>query len=141
MIVGTALTLAIFVAVSVIVARRPDRQTILVGVAVLALTFFVAPTRVHERYLFPLVALGAILAVVSVRWAVAYLLSALATFANMYFVLTTLYPNNPSIDDWLGIGPALGSFPVVALAAVIQGAVFLFALSELRASATRRRAW
>jgi len=139
-IVGTALTLVIFVAVSVIVARRPDRPTILVGVAVLALAFFVVPTRVHERYLFPLVALGAILAVVSVRWAVAYLLSALATFANMYFVLTTLYPNNPSIDDWLGIGPTLGSFQVVALAAVIQGAVFLFALSELRAPATRRLA-
>ncbi len=139
-IVGTVLTLAVFVAVSLIVARRPDRRTILVGVAVLALAFFVVPTRVHERYLFPLVALGAILAAVSVRWTVAYLLSGLATFANMYFVLTTLYPDNPGIDDWLGIGRTLGSFPVVALAATIQGAVFLFALSELRASATRRLA-
>ncbi len=139
-IVGTVLTLAVFVAVSVVVARRPDRQTILVGVVVLALAFFVVPTRVHERYLFPLVALGAILAAVSVRWAVAYLFSALATFVNMYFVLTTLYPSNPSIDDWLGIGPTLGSFPVVALAAAVQGVVFLYALTELRASATRRLA-
>ena len=70
----------------------------------------------------------------------AYLLSSLATLANMYFVLTTLYPNNPRIEDWLGIGQTLGSYPVVALAALIQAGVFLFALTELRAGATRRLA-
>ena len=139
-VVGVALTLLVFVVVSVLVARRPDRLTILVGLSVLALAFFVVPTRVHERYLFPLVVLGAILAAVSLRWSVAYLLSSLATFANMYFVLTTLYPNNPNIEDWLGIGRTLGSYPVVALAVVIQTGVFLFALTELRAGATRRLA-
>ena len=137
-VVGTALTLAVFIAVSLIVARRPDRRTMLVGLAVLAITFFVVPTRVHERYLYPLVVLGAILAAVSVRWTIAYVLSGLATLANMYFVLTTLYPNNPSIDDWLGIGPSLGSSMGVAIAAALQVAVFAFALSELRASASLR---
>ena len=139
-VVGTALTLAVFIAVSLVVARRPDRRTMLVGLAVLAIAFFVVPTRVHERYLFPLVALGAILAAVSVRWTIAYVLSGLATLANMYFVLTTLYPSNPGIDDWLGIGPALGSWAGVAIAAVVQVAVFAFALSELRASASARLA-
>ncbi len=110
-VVGTGLTLFIFAVTSILVARRPDRQTILVGVVVLAIAFFVIPTRVHERYLFPLVALGAILAAVSWRWRIAYVLSGLATMANMYFVLTTLYPNNPSIDDWLGTGRAPGSVP------------------------------
>ena len=47
---------------------------------------------------------------------VAYLASSLATLANMYVVLTTLYPNNPGIDDWLGIGPGLGSWTVIAVA-------------------------
>ncbi|TAK00043.1 MAG: DUF2029 domain-containing protein, partial [Chloroflexota bacterium] len=139
-IVGTVLTLAVFIAVSVLVARRPDRRTILVGLAVLALAFFVVPTRVHERYLFPFVALGAILAAVSVRWLIAYLASSAATFANMYFVLTTLYPNNPSIDDWLGIGPGIGSWTGVAIAAAIQAGVFVFAFSELRRSASWRLA-
>ncbi|MES2210688.1 MAG: phospholipid carrier-dependent glycosyltransferase [Chloroflexota bacterium] len=139
-VVGTALTLLAFAVTSILVARRPDRQTILVGVVVLALVFFVVPTRVHERYLFPLVALGAILAAVSWRWRVAYLLSGLATIANMYFVLTTLYPNNPSIDDWLGTGRALGSFPVVALAAITQAGVLVFAFLQLRASAAARLA-
>ena len=51
-----------------VVARRPDRQTILVGLAVLAIAFFVVPTRVHERYMFPFFAVAAILAGVSWRW-------------------------------------------------------------------------
>ncbi|TAJ98907.1 MAG: phospholipid carrier-dependent glycosyltransferase [Chloroflexota bacterium] len=139
-VVGTVLTIALFIAVSVVVARRPDRRTILVGLAVLALAFFVVPTRVHERYLFPLVALGAILAAVSRRWLIAYLASSVATFANMYYVLTTLYPNNPRIDDWLGIGPALGEWAPIAVAALTQAAVLVFAITELRATASERLA-
>ena len=137
-VVGTALTIALFIAVSVVVARRPDRRTMLVGLAVLALVFFVVPTRVHERYLFPLVAIGAILAAVSLRWLVVYLASSLATLANMYYVLTTLYPNNPRIDDWLGIGPWLGSWGVIAVASVTQALVLVVAVTELRRSASLR---
>ena len=33
-----------------IAARHPDRLTLLVALALLALAFFVVPTRVHERY-------------------------------------------------------------------------------------------
>ncbi|MEO8468631.1 MAG: phospholipid carrier-dependent glycosyltransferase [Chloroflexota bacterium] len=137
---GTLLTLLAFFVISLLVARRPDRQTMLVGVAALAIVFFVVPTRVHERYLFPLVALGAILAAVSWRWRIAYVLSSLATFANMYFVLTTLYANNPSIHDWLGTGKDLGSFQVVAIAATVQAAVLAFAFLQFRAGAARRLA-
>ena len=137
-VVGTTLTLAIFIAVSLFVARRPDRRTILVALAVLALAFFVVPTRVHERYLFPLVAVGAILAAVSRRWLVAYVASSLATIANMYYVLTTLYPNNPRIEDWLGIGPTLGAWGSIAVASLTQALILVFAISELRSSATAR---
>ena len=52
-----------------VVARRPDRLTILVGLAILALAFFAVPTRVHERYGYPFFALGAILAAVSLALA------------------------------------------------------------------------
>ena len=78
-----------------VVARRPDRLTILVGVSVLALAFFAVPTRVHERYLFPLFGLAAILFAFSWRWRIAYVVAGIATFLNMYVVLTTLYPDNP----------------------------------------------
>ncbi|HTK46026.1 MAG TPA: hypothetical protein VL749_11830, partial [Patescibacteria group bacterium] len=103
-----------------LIARRPDRVTVLVGVAVLALAFFVLPTRVHERYLYPLVAVGAILAAVSFRWRIAYVVSGAAMFANMYVILTTWYPNNPNIHDWLGIGPTLASFWAIAVASLAQ---------------------
>ena len=88
----------------------------------------------------PLVALGAILAAVSPRWRDRLRrCPALATFANMYVVLTTLYPNNPGIADWLGIGKALGSYEVVAIAAVIQAVVLVLAFSELRRRRRSRR--
>ena len=70
----------------------------------LALAFFAVPTRVHERYLFPLFGLAAILFAFSWRWRIAYVVASVATFLNMYVVLTTIYPDNPSISDWLGIG-------------------------------------
>ncbi len=57
-LVGAALLLGTAAIVAWVVARHPDRLTILVGVCVLALAFFAAPTRVHERYLFPLLRPG-----------------------------------------------------------------------------------
>ena len=65
-----------------VVARRPDRLTVLVGLAVLALAFFAVPTRVHERYGYPFFAIGVILAAVSWRWRWAYVALSVATFAE-----------------------------------------------------------
>jgi hypothetical protein len=134
-VVGAGLFLLAAAIVLYVVARRPDRLTILVGLTVLALAFFVLPTRVHERYLFPLAALGAILAAVSLRWRFAYLFSAAATFANMYVVLTTYYSDNPRISDWLGIGQSLASFWPVAIASLTQAAVLGWVFLQLREEA------
>ena len=134
-LVGAALFLLAAALALWLVARRPDRLTILVGVAVLALAFFVLPTRVHERYLYPLVAVGAILAAVSLRWRIAYLLSGAAMLANMYVVLTTWYGENPNIHDWLGIGPTLASFWGIAIASLTQAAVLGWAFFQLRQEA------
>ena len=85
----------------VVVARRDDRRTVLVGLTVLAIAFFVVPTRVHERYLFPFFALGAILAATSFRWRLAYFVLAVANFANLYAVLTTPSTTTPgSATGW-----------------------------------------
>ena len=94
-LVGMALFLIAAAIVLWFIARRPDRLTMVVGLAVLALAFFILPTRVHERYLFPLAAIGAILAAVSLRWRIAYILSAAATIANMYVVLVNYYHDEP----------------------------------------------
>lgn len=142
--VGAALLIATIVGVLVVAARRPDRLTLLVALSVLAIAFFAAPTRVHERYGFPFFALGAILFAVSLRWRVAYVVMSVATFLNMYVVLTTLYPprdptTNPVVD-WLGIGEAIRSPAGVVTVAIMHTAVFLWALWQLRASGRERLA-
>ncbi len=134
-VVGSILLLLVVTVVAVIVARRPDRLTILTGLTVLAIAFFVVPTRVHERYMFPFFALGAIFAAVSTRWRVAYVALSIATFANMYVVLTTLYPDNPSISDWLGLGPDIRSMTSVTIIALVHLAGLLWALGQLRVGA------
>ncbi|HEY3333627.1 MAG TPA: phospholipid carrier-dependent glycosyltransferase [Candidatus Limnocylindrales bacterium] len=135
---GLLLGLLLFVIVPTLVARRPDRLTILVGVCVLAMAFFAVPTRVHERYLFPLFGLAAILFAFSWRWRAAYLIASFATFLNMYVVLVDLYGYmNPSVSDWLGIGPAIRSFGGVTFVAILHTAVLVFGLLQLRGSARR----
>ncbi len=136
-LVGAALLLGLAAVISFLVARRPDRLTILVGVCALAIAFFAVPTRVHERYLFPLFALAAILIAFSWRWRIAYVVASFATFLNMYVVLTTIYPDNPSVSDWLGIGPAIRSFWGVALVAVLHTGVLVWLVAQLRPRALR----
>ena len=133
--VGAALLIAAFVIVCLVVAARPDRLTILVGVTVLAIAFFMLPTRVHERYLFPFVALGAVLAGVSWRWLVAYLVLSATTFLNMYVVLTTIYVDNPGIRDWLSLGGTLRSGTWVTLIVLAGLAAAAWAFGQLRPAA------
>ncbi len=146
LVVGAGLFLIVAAIACWIVARRPDRITMTIALAVLALAFFVLPTRVHERYLFPFAAIAAVLAAASLRWRIAYVLAALAAFANMYVVLTTYYPGcltpgadpngcNPQIADWLGFGGAMASPWGVAIAATTVAVVLVWACFQLRARA------
>ena len=157
--VGTALLLVVIAAVCAVVgwlarssivtidegsagqrirAIVDDRRLLLVALTVMAIAFFVVPTRVHERYLFPFRHLGAILAATSVRWRAAYVVLSLANFANLYAVLLIPYFQNPGIKDWLGMADAIRSPAGVATIAAIHFAVFVFALTELRPAALRR---
>jgi predicted membrane-bound dolichyl-phosphate-mannose-protein mannosyltransferase len=131
-LVGMALFLVVAAVVVWLVARRPDRLTMLIGLTTLAVAFFVLPTRVHERYLFPFVGIAAILAAVSLRWRLAYVVASVAMLANMYAVLVVLYSNNPGISDWLGIGDVVTSYGTIAVAAGAQVLVLGFALWHLR---------
>ena len=126
----------------VVAARRPDRLTILVGLAVLAIAFYVVPTRVHERYAYPVFALAIILAAIAWRWRLAYV-ALTSTFLNMYAALTNPFYDNPGISDWLGIGPTIRGEVGVTFIALVNGAIFLWALAQLRPSALARltRSW
>ncbi len=141
-VVGAIALVASIGAVLVVAARRLDRLTLLVALAVLAFAFFAAPTRVHERYGYPFFALGAILLAISPRWRVAVIVASVATFANMYVVLTTLYPpRDPALNptrDWLGIGEVIRSPVAVTTLAIMHTVVFVWALLQLRRSAAER---
>jgi 4-amino-4-deoxy-L-arabinose transferase-like glycosyltransferase len=158
-IIGTALLLGVIFIVASIVAwsARPatlvvdedvpagpirlaldDRRVLIVALTVMAIAFFVVPTRVHERYLFPFVILGAILAATSVRWRVAYVVLSVASFANLYAVLLTPFYKNPGVKDWLGLADAIRTPIGVTLIAAVHLAAFAWALTELRAGALRR---
>jgi predicted membrane-bound dolichyl-phosphate-mannose-protein mannosyltransferase len=90
------------------VARRDDPRGLLVGALVLAVAFFALPTRVHERYLFPALAIGALLVARSWRWATLYAVLSVSFFANVYWVYTA---------DWSFAGgiinPGAGGKPMV----------------------------
>ncbi|HET7471679.1 MAG TPA: phospholipid carrier-dependent glycosyltransferase [Candidatus Limnocylindrales bacterium] len=133
--VGAFLLAAAFIVVCLLVARRPTPLTILVGVTILAIAFFMLPTRVHERYLFPFIATGAILAAFSVRWRLAYAALSVATFLNMYVVLTTIYSNNPGIRDWLHIGSLVRRQENVTLIVIVGLAAAIWAFVQIRTAA------
>jgi len=73
------------------VARRDDMRGLLLASLLLAIAFFVLPTRVHERYLFPALALGALLVLSGRAWPWLYAAISLSFFANVYWVYT---------EDW-----------------------------------------
>ncbi len=137
-LIGTALLLAGIAAVLVVAWRRPDRLTLLVALAVLSLAFFVLPTRVHERYVYPFFAVGIILAAISWRWRPVYAALSVGLLANMYVVLVVLIRGNPQISDWLGIGPFLKSEPAIAAVAIMFAAFFAWAMLQLRGGAHAR---
>ena len=141
-IVGAVLLIGVMLTALWAIWRNPDRLTITVGLAVIALAFFMAPTRVHERYDFPFFAIAAVLFAVSPRWRVLYVLLTVATIANMYVVLTTIYPptdptTNP-IRDWFGIGPGIRSQLGVTTIAATYTLGSIWVWLQLRRSARER---
>ena len=124
-------------------AWRDDAQSLLVALAVLAIAFFVVPTRAHERYLFPFFGLGAVLLAVSWRWSVAYLALTVVNAANLLAVLVQ-YQGIPTTDgtiagtlnDWgNGILTATwfdGLIWPIAVCSVVTGLAMVWALLQLR---------
>jgi predicted membrane-bound dolichyl-phosphate-mannose-protein mannosyltransferase len=103
-LVGTVLFAAAALIALWHVARRDDAVGILDSALLLAVAFFAVPTRVHERYLFPALALAAPLVARGWRWMLIYGALALSVFANVYWVYTADWsfvqgpPLNPGVN-------------------------------------------
>jgi dolichyl-phosphate-mannose--protein O-mannosyl transferase len=109
-VAGSLLLVATIAALMVFLWRRhDDRWALLAALAVMSIAFFVLPTRVHERYLYPFFALGAILMAVQPRWALVYGVLTAANLANVYGILTHPFYDNPGIGPLLEAGGGLGN--------------------------------
>ncbi|TMB57213.1 MAG: phospholipid carrier-dependent glycosyltransferase [Chloroflexi bacterium] len=112
------------------VARRDDPAGLLTGSLLLAVAFFALPTRVHERYLFPALALAAPLVARSWRSATIFGALSFIFFANIYWVYT---------HDWSFVqgsvyNPGVGGAPMVRdpfLAATLFSPIGVYAVSFL----------
>jgi dolichyl-phosphate-mannose--protein O-mannosyl transferase len=107
-LVGVVLFAAVALVALWQVARRDDLVGLLLGALLLAVAFFALPTRVHERYLFPALALAAPLVLRNWRWATLYAVLSVSFFANIYWVYTA---------DWSFVAgpptnPGLGGLPM-----------------------------
>jgi hypothetical protein len=164
-LVGDGLLIATLLGVSVWAAWRDDRLSIAVALAILAIAFFVVPTRAHERYLFPFFAVGAALLAVSWRWTAAYVALAIVNTANLMAVLPQYcgIPSNVAYDCLGMPAPLKGSQAIssllidwgnflrdarygdyiwpIALSAVVTGLALLWALAQMRGRAVQVLAW
>jgi hypothetical protein len=93
-LVGSALLLAGIIGALVGLRRGDDLATLLAVGAVLVLAFYFLPTRVHERYLFPAMALLVPFAAASAGQLVAYLVLAAGFAASLLYALHETTPFN-----------------------------------------------
>ena len=89
---GAALLVLMTMLVVVTLWIRDDPVAIMLAFCVLAIAFFALPTRVHERYLFPVFGVGALVAAMSPRWLAWYIALAVTNVANLHAVLTLRAP-------------------------------------------------
>ena len=135
---GAAMFLLITAIVVMTLLLRDDADTLAISLTVMAVAFFVVPTRVHERYLFPAFAIGALLAIKSTRWRWWYLVLAFANVANLHAILTLPYEGyaTSGVRD-LPLGSLLREPEVVGLLADIHIAAFLLLVAYF----VRRVTW
>ncbi|HET7676489.1 MAG TPA: phospholipid carrier-dependent glycosyltransferase [Candidatus Limnocylindrales bacterium] len=108
-------------------ALRDDRRALVLTAVFLSLAFFMLPTRVHERYLFPVFAFLPLLAVDDRRWRWALVALAGGSLINLHAILTIPLYGTPSVDD-LPFGEAFRETPWVLLSVALHTVVFGFAL-------------
>lgn len=102
-VVAATLLLVSIAGVLTTLRRRPDLATLLAIGAALALAFYFVPTRVHERYLYPAIALLAPFAVVGRMPLAAYVALSLSWALSLVYALheTTPFTVPEPMASWL----------------------------------------
>ncbi|MFO1539100.1 MAG: phospholipid carrier-dependent glycosyltransferase, partial [Chloroflexota bacterium] len=132
-LIGVALLAAGFLWAFARVLVTPDRWTLLLAAAWLCLAFFLLPTRVHERYLFPVFVFLPLLLAAGPRWLIALAAVAAGSFINLHGILTIEGYGTPGLST-LPLGRAFGPgqpIPVI-LSALLQASGFVLIGWELR---------
>jgi hypothetical protein len=124
--VGALLLVAVGLAVAGGLLARDDRLAILLGFSLVVFAFYAVPTRVHERYLFPFFASGALLAAGAwptvsglVSGAAGYLGVGFLNAVNLHSVLAA--PLSIGGGFGMGGGGAAGSGPGGGPQGLIRG--------------------
>ncbi|HTS14571.1 MAG TPA: hypothetical protein VMH24_02820, partial [Candidatus Sulfotelmatobacter sp.] len=127
-----ALLLALGFAVGVVqLAWRDSRRSLLLTAVFLSLAFFILPTRVHERYLFPVFVFLPLLAVNSRRFRILTLAVAIGSFINLHGILTVGNYGTPDVTG-LPFGADFRSFGWILLSVVLQTGGFIAVVAALR---------
>jgi dolichyl-phosphate-mannose-protein mannosyltransferase len=129
--IGAFLLAVAFLIALTELALRDSRRSILLTIAFLSLAFFILPTRVHERYAFPVFAILPLLAVRSRSFTIVTVVAALATLVNLHAVLTLPDRGTPDLTS-LPLGEASRTLPWVLVTVLALTAVFIFLLWRLR---------
>jgi dolichyl-phosphate-mannose-protein mannosyltransferase len=100
---GTALLLLGVAGSMLGLRRRPDLAVVLAVGAALVLAFYFLPTRVHERYLFPALAMLAPFALAGRREMIAYVALSLSFAASLLYALheTTPFDLPEPVAAWI----------------------------------------
>jgi len=133
-LIGGLLLVAGFGLAALRLAWRDDRRSIIVVTLLLALGFFILPTRVHERYMFPIFAFLPIVAVVDKRWLIATIVLSIAAFMNLYGILTIPTYATPNVASF-PLGELFRDPIGILTSIVLNVAGFVFIAWMLRPSA------
>ena len=136
--IGTVLLALGFGAGLVALSRRDDARSILVTTLFLALCFFVLPTRVHERFIFPAFAVLPVLVVMERRWLFVLALLTIAAWANFHAVLSMPLWATPSLET-LPFADDARSYPVIVTSIALVVLALAMTFVELWARAPSRR--
>lgn len=126
--IGAALLLGGLVISMMPLRRRSDLATLLAVGAMLAMSLYFLPTRVHERYLFPVLALLAPLAATELRLRIPYVVLSLAYGVTLLYALdaTTRFDLPAPIASVLALTPVVWLLTLVLMAsALVFFVVFL----------------
>lgn len=126
--IGSTLLGIAFLVAAIRLLRRSDLQSIVLVSAYLSLCFFIVPTRVHERYVFPAVALTGLLIVEDRRWIWPAVALTIGALINLHAVLSLIGSGNIAA---LPFGPLFRSPAMIVASITLQTAVLVFSARQL----------